>query len=163
MQEITLIDGYNLIYALEMEKNKADLAHARDCLVELLEEYAALTGKELIVVFDAYRVKGGQGSCEARRGVRVIFTRERETADTVIERLVGELTGEFLVTVVTGDWMEQRLVLGAGALRVTPREFWKQLNQVFSSRVRAQSPSFGRLDDCLPESLRQRFSEWKFK
>ncbi|ACX51559.1 protein of unknown function DUF901 [Ammonifex degensii KC4] len=158
-----MIDGYNLIYALEMEKEKTDLAHARDYLIELLEEYAALTGKELVVVFDAYRVKGGQGSQETRRGVKVIFTKEKETADTVIERLAGELANEFLVTVVTGDWMEQRLVVGAGALRVTPKEFWKQLTQVFSSRVLAQSLSFERLGNRLPESLRQKLSEWKLK
>ncbi|MGO0121901.1 NYN domain-containing protein [Desulfothermobacter acidiphilus] len=163
MREIVLIDGYNLIYALEMEKVTVDLSHARDYLIGLLEEYAVLAGKKIIVVFDAYRVKGGKESRQNRRGVTVIFTREKETADTVIERLAGKMAGDFLVTVVTGDFLEQRLVAGVGALRITPKEFQKQLQQVLSLEQGEGEDFWVRLDSRLPEALRRRLREWKHK
>ncbi|HWJ79851.1 MAG TPA: NYN domain-containing protein [Niallia sp.] len=122
--DILLVDGYNIIGAwpeLSVLKNK-DLAAARDALVEKMAEYQGYSGYRVIVVFDAYYVRGTQRKYKDSK-VEVIFTRENETADECIERMAIELNNrKTQIYVATSDFTEQWAIFGQGALRKSARE-----------------------------------------
>ena len=125
MATVLLVDGYNVINAWpELVALKDNLEHARDKLVDILAGYGAYKDYKVLVVFDAHASSGGSTFEETAGGaVQVVYTREGETADSYIERatyqLVREGTGVF---VVTSDWAEQLMILGAGAWRISARE-----------------------------------------
>lgn len=125
-----IIDGYNFIFAIEelSRMAKADFARARDVLVRLMCDYSAFSKAKVIVVFDAYRRAGGEGSVEVLGGVTVVYTKEKQTADAYIERATYEIASEHTVRVVTSDMQEQLIILGVGGLRVSAREFWQELS-----------------------------------
>ncbi|MBQ8928125.1 MAG: NYN domain-containing protein [Oscillospiraceae bacterium] len=127
--EYLLVDGYNIIFAWEELKRIAaqDLDAARDRLVHLLDNYRGYRDCRLIVVFDAYRVKGGTGSVQRIGGVDVVYTKEAETADTYIERISHELAKDYRVRVATSDGMEQIIILGNGAYRMSAQELWQEV------------------------------------
>ena len=124
-----IIDGYNFIFAIEELSRiaEADFARARDVLVRLMCDYSAFSRAKVIVVFDAYRRAGGEGSVEVLGGVTVVYTKEKQTADSYIERTTYEIASEHTVRVVTSDMQEQLVILGVGGLRVSAREFWQEL------------------------------------
>lgn len=127
MGEYLLIDGYNVINAWQefAELRQLSLEHARELLAAGVSEYAAFKGYRACVVFDALEVAGA-ASVENIHGIEVVFTAEGETADSWIERRAYELAhgGEKAkVFVVTSDYAEQINILGAGAYRVSAREF----------------------------------------
>ena len=126
-----LVDGYNMIFAWDGLKALAeeDLSAARETLVELLAEYRAVRGCELIVVFDAYRVKGGIGSVEKRQGISIVYTKEAQTADSFIERATYDLREAHSVRVATSDHLEQLIILGHGALRISARSFLAEVQE----------------------------------
>ncbi|HIE11880.1 MAG TPA: NYN domain-containing protein [Desulfotomaculum sp.] len=164
MREIIIVDGYNMIFTQAAGK-QVDLAHARERLLNQLLQYAVLAGVEVVVVFDAYRVKGGKEHAENRGGLTVIFTAEGEAADTVIERLCAQLSDRFIISVVTADWAEQRLALGYGALRVTPKEFDAEVNAVIQ-RHQDQVPTASRpaddyIESRLAEDIKTVLSKWR--
>ncbi|MEW6448626.1 MAG: NYN domain-containing protein [Bacillota bacterium] len=164
MREIIIVDGYNMIF-LQAAGKELDLAHARERLLDRLVQYAVLAGVEVVVVFDAYRVKGGKEESEQRDGLTVIFTAEGESADTVIERLCAQLSDRFTVSVVTADWAEQRLALGYGALRMTPKEFDTEVNEVIQRHRKqvstASSPTDNYIENRLAEEMRVILSKWR--
>ncbi|MCL6559780.1 MAG: NYN domain-containing protein [Firmicutes bacterium] len=164
MHEITIVDGYNLIYSQLQGKEPVDLAHARERLLSQLAQYAVLAGVAVVVVFDAYRVKGGKEHTEQRDGLTVIFTAEGESADTVIERLVAQLAGRFTVSVVTADWAEQRVVLGYGALRIPPKEFELQVNEIIKQHQSlvptASRPGDDYVENRLADDIRAILAKW---
>lgn len=166
MEEFLLVDGYNVIHAWpELAKLQEDnIEHARSKLVEILIDYAALTGQKVMVVFDAHLVKGGTGSDELLQGVRVIFSQEGETADMVIERMVGDLAARGRVFVATSDWAEQRMIFGHGAYRLTPRELYHQIADVkkkLEDPVIGPSPGEGRLEQRLTEGVKAILERWR--
>ncbi|MDR3092273.1 MAG: NYN domain-containing protein [Clostridiales bacterium] len=120
MKGYLLVDGYNIIFAwaeLRAAANEISLDAARERLTDVLRDYAALTGLLVILVFDAYRVKRGE-SVEKRGRVRVVYTKERDTADAYIERAAGRLLPQ-AVFVATDDILEQVVILGRGAFRIS--------------------------------------------
>jgi predicted RNA-binding protein with PIN domain len=121
---VVLIDGYNLIYSDEYLKDlsRKDMGGARDQLLERLCNYAAYTGMETIVVFDAYNVAGGEGYEEDHLGVRVIYTAEDEPADIRIGKITNEIRGRTMY-VVSSDMLVQQDSFEHGALRISSREF----------------------------------------
>lgn len=121
---VVLIDGYNLIYSDEYlhDLSKKDMGAARDQLLERLCNYAAYTGTETIVVFDAYNVAGGEGYEEDHLGVRVIYTAEDEPADIRIGLITGSMKGR-TAYVVSSDILVQQDSFEHGALRISSREF----------------------------------------
>ena len=121
---VVLIDGYNLIHSDEYLKDlsKKDMGAARDQLLERLCNYAAYTGTETIVVFDAYNVSGGEGYEEDHLGVRVIYTAEDEPADIRIGIITGTMKGR-TIYVVSSDVLVQQDSFEHGALRISSREF----------------------------------------
>ncbi len=122
--EFLLVDGYNIIHAWEdlSEIAAESLEDARDKLLDIMSNYKGFIRTEVIVVFDAYKVKNNRGSVYTHRNITVVYTKEAETADHYIERTTKELVQEYAVKVATSDYLEQIIIMGAGALRVTPRE-----------------------------------------
>ncbi len=123
--EYLLVDGYNIIFAWgELAALAAqDIAAARSALIDILANYQGFRKCRVIAVFDAYKVKGNPGSVQTVHGVKVVYTKEAETADTYIERATYELRRERRVRVATSDGPEQVIILGHGALRVSARAF----------------------------------------
>lgn len=134
MRTALIVDGYNIINAwpelAELKSRK--LEEARDKLLEIMINYAGFTGQEVVIVYDAHQVKGASGFRESFHGVEVVFSREGETADEVIERIVGEYTasGDREVYVATSDWIEQRIIFGKGAYRLPARELYQEVEKV---------------------------------
>lgn len=127
-----LVDGYNIIFAWERLESlgRDNLDSARQSLLNILSNYQAFYGGALMVVFDAYKVPGGVGSVEDFHNIQVVYTKEAETADMYIERSSHRLASEFQVRVATSDRLEQMIILGQGAYRVSARGFWEEIEQM---------------------------------
>ena len=127
--EYLLVDGYNIIFDWDELKDAArdSLEGARHLLMDLLCNYQGYKRCEVILVFDAYKVKGSPGSVEHYRNIHVVYTKEAETADTYIERATYEIAREHRVRVATSDNLEQLIILGHGAVRVSAREFHQEI------------------------------------
>ncbi len=129
--EYLLVDGYNIIFAWDELKRLAaqDISAARAALVDILSDYQAFRRCVLILVFDAYKVKGNPGSVEKVNGLSIVYTREAETADSYIEKATYALRGEGRVRVATSDNLEQLIILGHGALRISAQTFHAEVEQ----------------------------------
>ncbi len=127
-----LVDGYNVIHAWKELKELADidLSAARGRLSDLLCNYQGFTSLETILVFDAYKVKGGQGSVEKYNNIYIIYTKEAETADAYIEKATHDIAKEHDVVVVSSDGLVQLIVLGAGAVRMSSAELYEEMQRV---------------------------------
>ncbi len=122
--EYLLVDGYNIIFAWDELKKIADedLDAARAELVKIMCNYQGYCGYEVIVVFDAYRVKGRHRDVERYYNINIVYTKESETADTYIERVSRELSRKHRVRVATSDGPEQMIIFGNGAMRISAAE-----------------------------------------
>lgn len=122
-----LVDGYNIIFAWEelRELAQINLDSARDRLMDIMSNYQGMLGGTLILVFDAYKVKGNPGSAMRYHNIYVIYTKEAETADQYIEKAVHEMADKYQVTVATSDALEQMIIWGAGALRMSAGELYE--------------------------------------
>lgn len=127
-----LIDGYNVIFAWDDLKETAreDLDMARHQLMDRICNYRGFCDSEVILVFDAYRVKGNTGEVERYHNISVVYTKEAETADMYIEKVTHELSRHHQVRVVTSDGLEQLIILSHGALRVSASAFLSEVEQV---------------------------------
>ena len=136
--EYLLVDGYNIIFAWD-ELNalsRESLDAARHKLMDILCNYQGFQKCVLILVFDAYRVPGSPGSIEQYHNIHVVYTKEAETADMFIERVTHEIGRNRRVRVATSDGMEQIIILGHGALRVSARMFHEEVQNV-EKQIRA--------------------------
>lgn len=126
-----LVDGYNIIFAWDELKAIAaeDVNAARERLVNIMSNYQGVRRCHLILVFDAYKVKGGTGSVEKRHGIHIVYTREAETADMYIEQASYDLSRRHRVRVATSDGMEQMIILGHGAERMSATELKWEVEQ----------------------------------
>lgn len=129
-----LVDGYNIIFAWDELKKIAEtnLDAARGELIKILSNYQGWCGYEIIIVFDAYKVKGKHREVERHFNVNVVYTKESETADSYIERVTHELSGKHRVRVATSDGAEQMIILGSGAMRMTAKELKKRIEDANS-------------------------------
>ena len=125
LEEYLLVDGYNIIFAWDglKELARVNMDSARQALIEILENYQGYKKCRVIAVFDAYRVKGGERHHEKHGDVDVIYTAEAETADMYIEKAAHEKSREYHVRVATSDRLEQMIITGSGAFRVSADEF----------------------------------------
>ena len=130
--EYVLVDGYNIIFAWDDLKKLAqeNLNMARSRLIDQLRNYQGFRQCPVIVVFDAYKVKNNPGSIEHFGDLAVVYTKEAETADMYIERVTHELGKKHKVRVATSDGLEQVIILGHGALRVSAENFRREVQQV---------------------------------
>ncbi len=121
--QVLIVDGYNIINNWpEFETiRETDLAHAREMLLEMLANFQGYSDEEIILVFDAHQVKGEE-SFNIEKGVKVIYSRQGETADGVIEKLIYNLPKGIGVAVATSDRLEQQIVWGKGGIRIPARE-----------------------------------------
>jgi len=120
-EEYLLVDGYNIIFAWEelRELARINIDSARDKLMDILCNYQGYLGATLILVFDAYKVPGNPGSVLRYHNIHVVYTKEAETADQYIEKTVHEIGRKYHVTVATSDALEQMIIWGSGALRLS--------------------------------------------
>ncbi len=129
--EYLLVDGYNIIFAWDklgkMAEDSLDLARTE--LINILCNYQGFKRCELIVVFDAYKVKGNKGEVEQIGGISVVYTKEAETADMYIEKATRRLGGKHRVRVATSDRLEQLIILGSGAQRISASEFLSEVEE----------------------------------
>ena len=130
--EYLLVDGYNIIFAWEALQKLArqDVAAARAALEEILSNYQGFRKCVVILVFDAYKVKDNPGSVEKKENIYVVYTKEAETADAYIEKATYDLGRNHRVRVATSDALEQMIILGHGALRLSARTFQAEVEQV---------------------------------
>lgn len=130
-KEYLLVDGYNVIFAWEElnELAKASIDAARNKLMDILSNYQGFTGCTLILVFDAYKVKGSQGEVQKYHNIYVVYTKEAETADQYIEKTTHEIGRKYKVTVATSDALEQVIVMGQGAYRISARDFYEEVER----------------------------------
>lgn len=121
LEEYLLVDGYNIIFAWDdlKELSKTTMAGARDRLMDILSNYAGYKKNHLILVFDAYKVEGNRGEVQKYHNIHVVYTKEAETADQYIEKTVRTIDRKYHVTVATSDALEQVIILGAGATRMS--------------------------------------------
>jgi len=129
-KEYLFVDGYNIINAWAELKSlsKISLETARNELMEIMAEYQSYTGIKVIIVFDAHLLKGSIEKKELYKGIEVIYTKERETADHYIERTLDVIGRTKSVRVATSDWIEQQIVLGRGGTRISARELKLEIN-----------------------------------
>lgn len=129
--EYLLVDGYNVIFAWEhlKELTERSLDGARQVLINILCNYQGYSKCNLILVFDAYRVKGQYREVETVNGISIVYTKEAETADMYIEKVTHKLAKNNRVRVVTSDALEQMIILGNGALRVPSLAFLEEVRQ----------------------------------
>ncbi len=133
-KDYLLVDGYNIIHAWEdlSALAREDLDGARAKLIDMLRNYQSWRGCQVIVVFDAYKVKGGKGAVEQLGDLYVVYTKEAETADMYIERTTYQLSRDNRVRVATSDGLEQMIILGHGAQRMSAAELKYETDQVMA-------------------------------
>lgn len=165
MPDVLIVDGYNLLHSWpELIKLKeSSFAHARDKLIAELVNYQAFWGGQLIVVFDAHRVTGAVETRERVGGVEIVYTREGETADTVIEKLVRNIRTEGQVYVATSDGAEQQMVLGGGALRLPVSELKVYLEKARREmeKEKEKGPPGNSLDARLHSETLKVLENWR--
>ena len=124
LKTFLIVDGYNIIHAWpELEDLTAvSLESARVKLMDILSNYQGMTDETVIVVFDGYLVKGSEGSVSEYNNIFVVYTKEAETADHYIEKTVTNIPKEYRVKFATNDGLEQTIIMGKGAIRITARE-----------------------------------------
>lgn len=123
-EEYLLVDGYNIIFAWDdlNELAKYNIESARGKLMDILSNYQGYKKMTLILVFDAYKVKGNQGEVGMYHNIHVVYTKEAETADQYIEKTVHRIGHNGNVTVASSDGLEQIIIMGAGAYRLSARD-----------------------------------------
>ena len=127
-----LVDGYNIIFAWQELKELAEINidSARDKLIEKLANYQGYKGCKLILVFDAYKVRGGKENVIKQGDMWIVYTKEAETADRYIAKTSLELTGKGMVRVATSDALIQMIIFGSGAVRTSARELEAEVKYV---------------------------------
>jgi predicted RNA-binding protein with PIN domain len=167
MDDVLIVDGYNVIGAWPQLRDlrDTDLDQARDLLIDAIADYQGFSGMKCIIIFDAYNVPGLGKQYNLRR-VEVYYTKEKETADECIERLVKQLTHRRRqIYVATSDFTEQNIAFGSGALRVSARELLvkvRQSQKEIASRMQDKPLSErNTVDKHLDQDLRARLEKWR--
>ncbi|MCL0062639.1 NYN domain-containing protein [Peptococcaceae bacterium] len=166
MSEHYIVDGYNVIHAWREDKKieKMDFEHTRDKLIDIISDFVAATSTRATIVFDAHLVKSGVEHVEKINNVMVYYTKYQETADALIERLVGEFTKKSRVYVITSDWDEQRVIFGKGAYRLTPKEFYRLIACVKSENRRCvlkAKPADDYLENQLQKGIKDKLEQMR--
>jgi predicted RNA-binding protein with PIN domain len=166
-RECVIVDGYNVLAqmrGLRLDQLE-DIDAARDALLGDLQEYRAYFGRDVVLVFDAHRARQ-RGTDSVCAGVRLIYTANQETADERIERLVYELRDVYpQLTVVTSDAVEQQVAFGGGALRISSREFLRQLDDmrrgIRQTVAEETGHAPGRVIDAIRHDIANILEKWR--
>ncbi|SHG12712.1 NYN domain-containing protein [Ornithinibacillus halophilus] len=163
---VLIVDGYNIIGDWEELKylKEKDIGQARDRLIEMMAEYQSFSGQRVIIVFDAYYVRGIESKLKQYK-VEIIYTREKETADECIERLVKKVKNiKTQVYVATSDYAEQRTIFGQGALRKSARELLIELENAkreIKESVELHKKSQPTAKIPLDKDVLEKFEKWR--
>ena len=127
-----LVDGYNILFAWDElnELAKVNIDGARTKLLDIMCNYQGFMGCNLIVVFDAYRVKGHECEILSYHNINVVYTKEAQTADSYIEQFAHEMGKKHNVVVATSDRLEQMIIIGSGCIRISARDFYNEVTRV---------------------------------
>lgn len=165
IKEYLLVDGYNIIFAWEdlNELSKINIESARNKLMDRLSNYQGYKKMTLILVFDAYKVKGNPGSVMKYHNIYVVYTKEAETADQYIEKTVHEIGRKYQVTVATSDALEQVIILGQGGNRLSAANLLEEVEAVeaeISKKVKKEAPKeknylFDHLDEEMADLMEE--------
>lgn len=169
-RDVLLVDGYNIIGAWPelFALTRFGLQEARNRLLERLADHQSYSGRKVIVIFDAYRVLG-IGKTFSHSKVQVYFTKEKETADECIERLVRELSSRRRsIYVATSDLVEQHVAFGQGALRLSARELLVEVEESernVQKQIEQNTQKVHRntLNDALSPEMKKMFEKWRRK
>ena len=128
-EDYLLVDGCNIIFAWEDLRDlaQADFHAAQSRLMDILSDYQGIKGCILILVFDAYRVEGHPEETFQYHNIHVVYTKEAETADQYIEKTVHRIGRQYQVTVATSDGLEQVIIMGQGAHRISAQGLKKEI------------------------------------
>lgn len=168
-KRLLIVDGYNVLNAWRSNMDARSLSDARDELAHRLANYAGYTGQKVVLVFDAWMSDRMQRTCEEQGPLTVVFTQKNETADHYIERLCDSYAreveyGRLEIEVATSDNVEQTVVLGRGARRVSSRELLREMDSVRregAGAAAARQRSRSTLMDRLPEDIRRRLDDMR--
>lgn len=158
-EEYLLVDGYNIIFAWDdlKELAKTDISGARDRLMDILCNYQGYRQCTVILVFDAYKVEGGRGSAQKYHNIYVVYTKEAETADQYIEKTAHAISPRYHVTVATSDALEQMIIWGAGASRLSAAGLWEEIQsvraQIRTDYLEKEGRTREKLSDHLPKNV----------
>jgi hypothetical protein len=164
-REILVVDGYNIINSWEnlKELSQIDFEQARLALLEILSEYHYYSLIDIIVVFDAYLVKGSIRKEEDFKGITVVYTKENELADNYIEKLLDDIGRQRRIRVATSDRTEQEIILSRGGTRLSARELeaeiMDEMDMVTRKRKKINMKNniqLGRISDQLVHKLKDR-------
>ncbi len=166
-RRLVVVDGYNVLNAWRRDADAFPLADLRDQLSERLINYAGFSGQEVVLVFDAW-MSGRMTRTEETKGpLLIVYTQKNETADHYIERLCDSLArevelGRLEIRVATSDNVEQTVVLGRGATRMSARELLTEMDRVRAAGgAQPVKPKKTTLMDRLPEEIRRRLDEMR--
>lgn len=157
------VDGYNIINSWERfsQLKNENLEDAREELIDILAEYQIYSDYETVLVFDAYKVKDGTNRIEYKRGLKIVYTEEKETADHYIEKMAEKIARKTKMIVATSDHLEQTMVMAKGAIRMSARELELEINMMKDnlnitreSMISKVDYEFGELDDNIKEILK---------
>jgi len=167
-QKLLIVDGYNVLGAWPEIAKGRPLADARDDLIRRLHDYAGYTGQRVILVFDAWQSDRMARSQEDHGQLSVVFTQKGETADHYIERLCDENArkvdlGRLELRVATSDGVEQTVVMGRGAIRLSSRELIREIGQSRSAGAAYAKPTFrstrSTIMDSVSEDVRRKLEK----
>lgn len=165
-ERMLIVDGYNVLNQRRRLSDSASLADARDALIDELMNYAGYSGQKVVLVFDAWQGDRMSRSVEKRGAVNVVFTQKGETADHYIERLCDSLSADIEyrrveVRVATSDALEQTIVLGRGAIRLSSRELLLEMEQTrgHSAAKPVRPEKRSTLGDRIPGHILQKMRE----
>ncbi len=160
LEDYLLVDGYNIIFAWDELKSLAEnnIDAARGKLMDILCDYQGFKKCRLIVVFDAYKVKGNIGVVQKYHNIEVVYTKEAETADMYIEKAAHKISkGDYRVTVATSDGLVQLIVWGQGCLLLSARELKEEIarakQQIREEYTEKKSEATNRFSDALPREM----------
>ena len=161
-----IVDGYNVIGVNKQTRwNAEELANARQRLIRDLSEYQSMTGQKVLVVFDAHRSTGAQVTTELEQ-VTVIYTKHGETADECIERLVRDYKSPHRsIYVATSDYLEQKLIFGQGAYRISSRELIEDIKSMKGKITKRMTKNSKKnlLVDRLSADMKKKLENWRRK
>lgn len=166
-EEYLLVDGYNVIFAWDELKELADksLDGARGALLDLLCNYQAVRGCNLIAVFDAYRLAGHPTEVLDYHNIHVVYTKEAETADQYIEKFAHENSRRYDVTVATSDGLEQIIIIGEGCKLISSRELKEEMehaaSQVLENFKNSHPVEKNSLEGALPPQAKREIEQFR--
>ncbi len=162
-----LVDGYNIIHAWDdlRDLSEYSLESARQKLMDILSNYQGFRNITVILVFDGYLVKGNLGTVYQYNNIYVVFTKEAETADHYIEKTVNRLPREYTVRVATSDGLEQLIIMGNGAARLSARDLKREVldveKKIREEYIQRRPPKNNMLFDNLDKETQEWFEKMR--